>query len=90
MAKNSNLDLIITFIAVALIIFISLIINYQINSNNNINSTPSNAHICTAVEKSAQACTLDYNPVCGVDNMTYGNGCAACANKIDYYIKGEC
>lgn len=35
-------------------------------------------------------CTMEYSPVCGKDNNTYGNACSAkCANvEIDY--QGEC
>ena len=35
-------------------------------------------------------CTLEYNPVCGIDGNTYGNPCVAeCENvEIDYF--GEC
>ena len=50
----------------------------------------SSKHICTATEKAAQICTMDYRPVCGPDNVTYGNGCGACAAGIDYWIEGEC
>lgn len=50
----------------------------------------SNKHTCTDDEKAAQICTMDYNPVCGNDGLTYGNGCGACAAKVDSYIKGEC
>lgn len=47
--------------------------------------------ICTEVEKSAEACTMDYFPVCGDDGMTYGNACAACASQnIDWYKMWEC
>ena len=36
------------------------------------------AHYCTAEEKAAKICTMDYNPVCGDDMETYGNACGAC------------
>jgi len=49
-----------------------------------------NTHYCTDEEKAAEICTLDYNPVCGNDNATYGNGCSACASKVDYWKRGEC
>lgn len=47
-------------------------------------------HTCTDTEKAAQICTMDYNPVRGNDGITYGNGCGACAAKVDSYVKGEC
>jgi hypothetical protein len=62
-------------------------------------------HECTEAEKQAEACTLDYNPVCGVvDNnircitapcpstnaKTFGNGCGACSAKSYGYYTGAC
>lgn len=63
-------------------------------------------HICTDEEKAAQACTLDYSPVCGkvenqvqcikapcppiVEEKTFGNGCGACSAGAISYISGEC
>jgi len=56
-------------------------------------------HICTAEEKSATMCTLEYMPVCGksvlntgeVTYETYGNKCGACtAMKVVSYVSGEC
>jgi len=60
-------------------------------------------HTCTPAEKANNACTLDYNPVCGWFDgakiqcfaypcaKTYGNGCGACADdKVSYWTRGEC
>lgn len=50
-------------------------------------------HVCTEEEKQAQACTMEYAPVCGFksgESQTYGNGCGACAGGADYWKYGEC
>jgi hypothetical protein len=46
---------------------------------------------CTEEQKSAEICTMEYMPVCGNDDITYGNACGACsAEGVDSYVEGEC
>jgi putative hemolysin len=46
---------------------------------------------CTAEQKAAEICTMEYMPTCGDDGVTYGNKCTACGSKnIDSYVPGEC
>ncbi|WP_409432076.1 Kazal-type serine protease inhibitor domain-containing protein [Litorimonas sp. RW-G-Af-16] len=37
-----------------------------------------------------EACTMDYNPVCGCDGQTYANECVANSNGVSAASLGEC
>jgi len=57
-------------------------------------------HQCPNGSENTEACTLDYNPVCGYYTQdcpegkcpqTYPNSCSACAEeKVKYYTEGQC
>jgi hypothetical protein len=76
------------------------IINYydQENplQNSTQNSTVENIHVCTLEENQAQACTMQYDPVCGL-NYNCGNqtlceekniSCGACIPENITYGNG--
>ena len=46
---------------------------------------------CTAFQKNADICTMQYEPVCGSDFRTYGNSCVACQSEtVESYTMWEC
>lgn len=62
----------------------------RIGPNCEFSPCPEDKHYCTTEEKAAEICTLEYMPVCGSDNNTYGNKCGACSADVEYYKQGEC
>lgn len=86
-------------IIVTLVILVGIVLimwtrdttNSPINNVSTVNQTNvSTTHICTAEEKQAEMCTMEYMPVCGSDNKTYGNGCGACSADVESWVRGEC
>ena len=45
---------------------------------------------CVAKSIEDCICTMDYNPVCGCDGVTYSNACMAECNSITEYSEGAC
>ena len=45
---------------------------------------------CIEVINEDCVCTLQYDPVCGCNNKTYGNSCIASCSGISEYTRGEC
>ncbi|NJN35577.1 MAG: hypothetical protein HC817_16275 [Saprospiraceae bacterium] len=45
---------------------------------------------CKEVLRADCVCTAQYDPVCGCNNVTYGNSCIASCSGITEFKKGEC
>ncbi len=46
---------------------------------------------CVIVEVTEPTgCTMDYQPVCGCNGVTYGNACVAENEGVLTYTEGEC
>ncbi len=42
------------------------------------------------IEESKKFCTMEYDPVCGIDDKTYSNECVASVSNVAVKYKGEC
>ncbi len=49
-----------------------------------------NDSACKEAAKKDCVCTMQYDPVCGCDNKTYGNACVAACEGVKSFTKGEC
>lgn len=45
---------------------------------------------CKGEAKENCICTMQYDPVCGCDGVTYGNDCSAQCQGVKSWTKGEC
>jgi hypothetical protein len=70
------------------ILLISILFVLSACGNKVKQTEPDNS--CVEVIKEDCVCTLEYNPVCGCNNKTYGNACAAECHGITSYRLGEC
>jgi len=67
--------------------FLLILPFFLMSTRCNDNTTPSD---CVESINPDCICTLQYDPVCGCNNITYGNACQAECSGITDFKPGEC
>ena len=55
-----------------------------------ISMSPDDVPQPRVMDESPVACTMQWDPMCGVDGETYGNSCMLDASNVKLDHKGEC
>lgn len=92
--KKSSLIILIVSLGISLFLLGCLMFTPLKNSDGKT--------YCKIEQRGVEACTMEYNPVCGWSDssikcfkypcaQTFSNVCSACSDlKVEYYTAGEC
>lgn len=95
--KKQTLIVLMVMLSISFILACYLIFNLPTKEDNEWNKT-----YCKQEQRGIEACTMDYNPVCGWFNQsikcfkypcaqTFSNICSACTNPtVEFHTPGEC
>lgn len=71
-------------------LFVSILVMMSLSLMAATCSRDTEETACAEREVEDCMCTMEYKPVCGCNNKTYGNACDASCHGIDDYTEGEC